>query len=195
MTRANPMGIGSVDAGVERRPRMFIDALNKVSRPDVLEVGTLRSQPDRPTHHTAWLPDAVWTRADIAQDQDVDVIADAHDLAPFEDESFDGAVAIAVWEHLERPWLAAKAFARVLRPGGYVYVCTHQTFPLHGYPSDFFRFSDRALSLLFEDAGLEVVEAGYVYRAKIVPPKEVTVWDPNAPAWLCVDVLARKPDA
>jgi 2-polyprenyl-3-methyl-5-hydroxy-6-metoxy-1,4-benzoquinol methylase len=45
---------------------------------------------------------------------------------------FDALVAVAVFEHLERPWIAAKEVARVLKPGGFAYVSTHQTFPLHG---------------------------------------------------------------
>lgn len=158
----------------------------------VLELGTLRWEADRPTHHKEWRPDAEWTLSDVAAGTDVDVVADAHDLVPFDDEAFDSAVAVSVWEHLRRPWTAAHALARVVRPGGSIYVATHQTFPIHGYPDDYFRFSDKALALIFEDAGFDTVGVGYSYRCHIKPPPAVTRWNPGAESWLNVDYFGIK---
>jgi SAM-dependent methyltransferase len=88
------------------------------------------------------------------------VTADLHVLPQDWARRFDALVAVAVFEHLERPWIAAKEVARVLKPAGWCYISTHQTFPLHGYPSDFFRFSKEALALIFCDADLHVEEVG-----------------------------------
>lgn len=159
---------------------------------EILELGTLRWEANRPTHHMEWFEDADWTLADTQEGIDSDIATDAHHLTEFGDERFDSVIAVSVWEHLERPWLAAEAVARVMRPGATLYIATHQTFPIHGYPDDFFRFSDRALRLIFEDAGLEVIDAGYSYRAQIVPPAVVTRWNPHAEAWLNVDLVAVK---
>jgi hypothetical protein len=74
-----------------------------------------------------------------------------------------------------------------------LFVCTHQTFPLHGYPHDYFRFSAEALAGIFDDAGFEILDGGYTYPASIIPPAEVTRWNPGAAAYLNVDVLARAP--
>jgi SAM-dependent methyltransferase len=118
------------------------------------------------------VPRSNYVMADVDTGADVDAVADLHALPQDWAGRFDALVAVAVFEHLERPWIAAKEVARVLKPGGFAYVSTHQTFPLHGYPSDFFRFSKEALALIFKDAGLHVAEVGYEHRAKITAPNE-----------------------
>jgi SAM-dependent methyltransferase len=159
----------------------------------ILELGTLRWGAE-PTHHKAWIPEGRWTLADISDGPDVDVVADAHALTDtFREAAFDVYIACSTYEHLERPWIAARSAYDVLTPGGIVYVDTHQTFPIHGYPDDFFRFSDRALALIFEDAGFITLEVGYTYPCTITPPAEVTVWNPAAPSWLNVNIAAQKP--
>lgn len=178
------MRIGPTDT--DHVTPLFIDRLAKTKRPDVLELGTRRWE-DRPTHHAAWVPVlGSHVMSDVTEGTDVDVVADAHDLAPFGDGSFDAVIAVSVWEHLARPWIAAQAVARVLRPGGLAYIATHQTFPIHGYPSDYFRFSTEALDLLFTDAGLTMLGVGYCYPCKIQPGPEVTRWNSAAPAFLNV---------
>ena len=110
---------------------------------------------------------------------------------------FDAFVAMAVWEHLRRPWLAAEEVARVLAPGGICYIETHQTFPLHGFPHDYFRFSREALAGIFADAGLVVIGTEYKWRSKIIAPPElvpdVDAWNAEWPSWLNVALAARKP--
>ena len=172
----------------------------------VLELGTLRWEKDRPTHHREWSPEAAWTLSDVEAGTDVDVVADAHDLVrfrpmegeagpPFHVEQFDAYVAVSVYEHLMRPWVAAEQAYSVLKPGGILYVATHQTFPLHGYPHDYFRFSREALEMIFEDAGMEILASGYAYPCRIEPPPEVTRWNraPDVEAYLNVEVFARRP--
>lgn len=170
--------------------------------PHVLELGTRRSDPEFPTHHREWLPGARWVMADAYEGTDVDVIADAHDLqstfrpvdSPVDLSPFDFVIAVAVWEHLARPWIAAQSVADILRPGGWVYIATHQTFPLHGYPSDYFRFSREALEVIFADAGFDEITTGYAYRCTIEPPAEVTRWNraPDVEAWLNVELVGRR---
>jgi len=177
----------------------LVSWLATLFEPKIIEVGTLRQEPANPTHHTAWAPHGEWTKVDAYPGQDVDIVDDAHHLTMIRPDTdglgtlFDAYVACSLFEHLERPWVAMQAAAAVVRPGGLVYVQTHQTFPIHGYPSDFFRFSTGALRVIMEDAGLDVLHVGYMYPAKIIPPAEVTRWNPAAEAWLNVEALARKP--
>lgn len=178
------MLIGSTDT--DHVTPGFTEALAAMSSPAVLEIGTRRWQGDLPTHHGAWMPeDACLIKTDCTEGYDVDIVTDAHHL-DFPSDVFDAVIAVSVWEHLKRPWIAAYEVARVLRPGGHAYVATHQSFPIHGYPDDYWRFTDAGLDLLFADAGLDTVAVGYSYPCTIDPGVEVTRWNPTAPAFLTV---------
>ena len=167
----------------------------------VLETGTRRADPAHCSHvHHLFpgVPRENYLMADMQPGIDVDVIADAHALPAAWTNRFDAYVSHSVFEHLARPWLAAHEVARVLAPGGFCHVMTHQAFPLHGHPSDYFRFSTEALRLLFEDAGLDVIEVGYKGRVKILlPPSLLPVhqydsWNEEWPSYAYVALLAEK---
>jgi SAM-dependent methyltransferase len=167
-----------------------------------LEVGTLQSVPDRPTHSRFGFPflaDSQYVKCDIAPGPDVDVVADVHCLPAEWTDKYGAFIANAVWEHLKRPWIAAKEVARILSPGGIFLIESHQTFPIHGYPSDYFRFSKEALTLILEDAGLEISAIDYIDRTiiipppHIVPPEHVESWNLENPSYLIVMACGRKP--
>jgi SAM-dependent methyltransferase len=167
----------------------------------VLEIGTKQSIEGRATHAMQLFPQVPrsnYLMADVEAGADVDVIADLHALPQDWANRFNAVVAVAVFEHLERPWIAAREVARVLVPGGFCYISTHQTFPLHGYPSDFFRFSKEALALIFRDAGMHVSECAYEHRAKITAPNEFIAlsyqdeWNATFPSYMVVNLFAEK---
>jgi len=176
-------------------PGMFYDRLRAMDAPSVLEMGTLRWEAGRPTHHKAEVPHAgEYVMTDVAPGTDVDVVSDAHAMHhDLEGKEFDAIISVSVWEHLKRPWVAAHELALCLKPGGFAMVMTHQTFPIHGYPDDYFRFSDMAMNVLFEDAGLTTIKSGYEYPCKIQPPVEVKRWNPAASAYLNVVWYGEKP--
>lgn len=181
------MAIGTTTPSLEAR---FVDRLQRLDAPRVLELGTMRWEADRPTHHARWLPPGTeHVMGDVLAGPDVHAVCDAHHL-PWPDQTFDAAIAVAIWEHLVRPWVAADELARVLRPGGAAIVVTHQTFPLHGYPHDYFRFSTEALASLFAPPAWESCDTAYAYPCAIVPGPEVTRWNPAAEAFLNVEALA-----
>lgn len=159
----------------------------------ILEVGT-RKWGLESTHHRALFPNASgYVMSDFMDGEDVDVVSDLHDLNEFGDDSFDGFYAASVFEHVQFPWVAAAAIYRVLKPGGWCYVATHHTFPVHGYPSDYNRWTDNGLRALFEWNLFEVESAAMNTRCTILKPAEVPVWDDHAPAFIGVSVFARKP--
>lgn len=133
---------------------------------------------------------AQWITTDI-EGSDVDIRADLHVIDQHVGE-LDGIFSPATLEHIERPWVAMIAMGRALKPGGALFLHTHQTFPLHGYPHDYYRFSTEALKSLCFDAGLEVVSAGYDNACSIVPPASVEVWNDIAESYLNVNVCAVK---
>jgi SAM-dependent methyltransferase len=183
------------------RDRFAAAAAGLGSEARVLEIGTKQSIEGRPTHTMhlfPHVPRSNYLMADVEAGADVDLVADLHALPPDWANRFNALVAVAVFEHLERPWIAAREVARVLSPGGFCLVSTHQTFPLHGYPSDFFRFSKEALALIFRDAGLNVVECEYEHRAKISAPNEFIPlsyqdeWNATFPSYMVVNLFAEK---
>lgn len=188
----DPMGIS--DSSIHGSAEVaFRQALSGLQSPRVLELGTMRSNPSFPTHHAVWLPEeSTHVMSDAFNGMDVDVVADAHGLSPFQDEEFDAVIAVSVWEHLERPWIAADAVHRVLKEGGLVYIATHQTFPIHGYPSDYFRFSVEALNVLFGAPKFQHFQGNYMFPCRIIPPPEVVRWNPGAPSFLNVECFAKK---
>lgn len=168
----------------------------------VLEVGTRRSDPTRSTHSRdafPWVPHEDYVRLDVRDGLDVDMLGDLHALPPEWNDRFGCFIADAVFEHLERPWIAAREVARILKPGAPFLVVTHQCFPIHGHPNDFFRFSKEALRLIFEDAGLVVDAAEYGDQCMIVPPEHIVPyemledWNRTYPSYVMVRATGRKP--
>jgi SAM-dependent methyltransferase len=146
----------------------FLESV-KQGRPRVLELGTKRSIPDRPTHHKVWVPNASeFLMTDIEAGADVDFVCDAHVLGDLGVSEFDAVISCSTFEHFQKPWVVAEQIYRVLRPGGLVFVQTHQSFPVHGFPSDFYRFTKEALRTLFADSGRwETLETDYEFPCSV----------------------------
>ncbi|WP_448207498.1 hypothetical protein [Azospirillum sp. sgz302134] len=108
---------------------------------------------------------------DIHAAPNVDVVGDAHYIDELIGRDAAGAVfSLSVMEHLAQPWLFAYGVNRALQVGGLTYHLTHQSWPLHEEPNDFWRFSDEGLKVLFGPAmGFEVVAAGLTSRVRIYP--------------------------
>ena len=146
----------------------FKNEAKKLSKTDytVLEIGTRRWVESKPTHHKIWFPDATYRMTDIQDGLDVDIVSDIHCLSKtFNEESFDIIVACSVFEHLQYPHKAAEEILKVLKKGGLFFVQTHQTFQVHGYPSDYFRYTTEGLKVLFEKAS--EVQANYEFPCEI----------------------------
>jgi len=99
---------------------------------------------------------------DIAPGPNVDVVGDAHELSRLlSPNSFDAAMSLSVFEHLAMPWKVVIELNRVLKPGGLVFIQTHQTFPLHDEPWDFWRISADAWPALFNaKTGFRIIDSG-----------------------------------
>lgn len=142
--------------------------------------------------HSAHVAHAEWIGTDIEAGGGVAIVSDLCRIHEATDERFDAVFSPATLEHIERPWVAMHAIGQVLKPGGTLYLHTHQTFPLHGYPSDHFRFSTEALRTMCYDSGLAVLDAGYDNPCTITPPPGVAVWNTVAESYLNVTICAVK---
>ena len=138
-------------------------------------------------------PHAIWVGTDIDDGDGVDIVGDLQELWRNVDKKFDAVFSQATLEHIERPWVAVHSRCSMLRPGGVLYIQSHHTFPIHGYPSDYFRFSDEALKVMVRDSGLIVIESGYSHPCFIKPPEGMPAWNELAKSYLNVAVCAVKP--
>jgi len=106
------------------------------------------------------LAQAQYVGFDYYPGPNVDVAGDAHRLSELVEGRFDVVYSTAVFEHLAMPWVVAEEIARVLKPGGMVFIETHFSYSSHERPWHFFQFSDMGLRALFSPAlGFECVEA------------------------------------
>lgn len=179
---------------VRGRIRAFIESHAGKLGDDVLEIGSRLHRPE------AWwivnrdLARGQWTGMDFQPGDGVDVVADMHAMPPEWEGRFSGVLCSEVLEHVARPWKALPQVFDVLRPGGWLVVTTLTAFPLHGYPDDFYRYTESGLRVLLEDAGFVDVQTSgggeTVFRLN----------DHGEPGWvtrkcpLHVFAVARKPE-
>lgn len=144
-----------------------------------------------------WVP-AGWDYSgfDIMAGPNVDVVGDAHALSRhYPADSFDAVMAFSVLEHLLMPWKFVIELNRVLKPGAIGMFTTHQCWPLHDEPWDFWRYSDKAWTGLLNPAtGFEIVAARMGEPAYVVPQRcaPATAFPEQPGAALASFVLFRK---
>ena len=146
----------------------FRERARRLEAPRVLELGTARAIPERSTMHRDLVPHAAeFLGTDLVPGADVDIVADVHRLSAAAGEgAFDVILSFSTFEHLKYPHRAAHEVLKTLTVGGLVFVQTHQAFPLHAYPADYFRYTREALAALFgETMGFRVEATGYDYPA------------------------------
>lgn len=112
-----------------------------------------------------------YTGMDVLPGPNVDVVGDAHKLSQvFPHQRFDAMMAFSVIEHILMPWKFAIELNRVLNTGALGILTTHQAWPVHDAPWDFWRFSNTSWAALFNEAtGFEVVSAALGERMYLVP--------------------------
>lgn len=77
-----------------------------------------------------------------------DVLGVGQDL-PFRDNTFDGALSLAVLEHVDDPFRCARELIRVVKPGGRIMAIVPFLQAEHGYPSHYFNCTRFGLQRLF----------------------------------------------
>ncbi len=125
---------------------------------EVIDIGgSLRIRGNWVTHDYDWLKPAVekvtYKILDPVPDFNPDIVGDIHAL-PFPDNAVSAFLCIAVMEHIENPYQAAKELYRTLKPGGMCYVYVPFLYPYHaerGYYGDFWRYTEEALRHIFKD--------------------------------------------
>ena len=96
---------------------------------------------------------------DLAPGPNVDLVpADPFSWAEIASGSFDVVISGQTFEHNPYPWVTLAEIARVLRPGGVVFVTAPSRGPVHRFPLDCWRFYPDSAAALCGYVGLELVE-------------------------------------
>ena len=103
----------------------------------------------------------------------IDLVGSADDL-PLEAGSVEAILSSQVIEHLPDPDKAIAEAARVLKPGGLMFLSYPYLYPIHAPPWDFARLSQFAMDRMLATHGLELVErrtlGGFWYLLGAVTP-------------------------
>jgi SAM-dependent methyltransferase len=124
----------------------------------------------------------------------VDLVVDCHRLTDkVLPESFDVVWSDATLEHLINPHVAVSEMARVLKIGGFCVHITHQTFPLHAFPYDYWRFSTDAMKSLFcKEFGFEMIDSQYCWPVRMISCIGHPAPPATEPCFIHTMVIARK---
>jgi hypothetical protein len=138
---------------VRGKIRRYIEEQSDKLGDNVLEIGS------RMTNAKSWwivnrdLGCGAWTGLDMQPGHGVDVVADIHSLPESWAGRYSSVLCSEVLEHVARPWIALPKLREVIKPGGWIIVTTLTSFPIHGFPDDYYRYTQSGLKLLLEDAG------------------------------------------
>jgi hypothetical protein len=191
-----------VDAGknfsekdpVQEVMHQFVRHLRSLEHGRVLEIGSRA----RSGHvYKSMVPECLqYVGLDILPGPNVDTVGDAHKLSRlFPRDCFDSVFSIAVFEHLIMPWLVALEMNKVMKVGAVGLIVTHQTFPLHEMPWDFWRYSTHTWRALFnKSTGFEIIDARMGEPVAIVGNvwNAITQGFDQASAYMSSQVLFRK---
>jgi SAM-dependent methyltransferase len=114
--------------------------------------------------------------------ENIHVHSPLHDI-PFGAGYFDAVICNAVLEHIENPEQVVAEFARVLRPGGALYLCVPFMQPEHLDPTDFQRYTIDGLAALVRRHGFDVREAGAMHSVYTTLAWIFMEWLRPFPGW------------
>ena len=104
-----------------------------------------------------FFPGKVYIGCDMRAGLGVDRIEDVHCLR-LKSSSIGTVLIFDTLEHVENVHKAMEEIYRVLKPGGAVIMSSVMKFPIHEYPSDYWRFTPKAFELLLKRFSVYEVE-------------------------------------
>ena len=165
----------------------------------ILELGTKRSNPKYPTHRKDYfkhITNLEYIMTDYQSGLDVDVKCDLHQINnTFENESFDLILSFSTFEHFKYPQLVSHNLMKILKIGGRILISTHQSFPLHGYKYDYYRFSREAIKSIFsKKMNFITITSYFTHNCVIIPHDNIKTWNDLAESYLNVFYIGEKID-
>jgi len=165
----------------------------------ILELGTKRSIKNCPTNKKELfnnIENIEYIMTDYQHGIDVDILCDLHKINNiFAEESFDLIISCSTFEHLKYPQLCSHNLMKILKIGGRIFIQTHQSYPLHGYKYDYFRFSREAFKSIFSKKMNFTTITSYFTDMCVIIPHNITInWNNVAESYLNVVYIGEKND-
>jgi SAM-dependent methyltransferase len=124
------------------------DLTRAVELPDpIVEFGSMQVEADQNGDFRPLFPGRDYTGTDMRQGPGVDRIEDLRALS-YGDGDVGTALCLDTLEHCEDPPAACRELHRVVADGGVCVISSVMLFAIHGYPSDYFRFTPEAFRSL-----------------------------------------------
>jgi SAM-dependent methyltransferase len=134
----------------DRNQRLFLERLVPAVTGPVIEIGA--KDYGSTTSFRDLYRGVEYVGADLESGKGVDVVVDlTSGLGELKEGWFALAICCSVLEHTPKPWAMAANITRLLRPGGVLYLSVPWVWRYHAYPDDYFRFSPRAVPVLFPE--------------------------------------------
>jgi SAM-dependent methyltransferase len=128
-----------------------------VSEP-IYEIGSYRVEgQEQFADLRPFFPGKVYVGCDMRPGLGVDRVEDVHCLK-IKRNSIGTMLIFDTLEHVENVLQAVREIHRVLKPGGMVIISSVMNFPIHDYPSDYWRFTPKAFELLLRRFAVAEVE-------------------------------------
>jgi FkbM family methyltransferase len=132
--------------------------LNPGQKYQVVDFGSRISKAGHPNHRNALSGFEIeYTGVDVRAGDNVDVVMEQPYVIPLPDQSADVVLSGQVFEHVPFFWVAFLEMARVLRPGGFIFLTAPSRGHIHSHPYDGWRFYPDAYRALAAFANLRLV--------------------------------------
>lgn len=121
----------------------------------VLEIGSLDNGDGKATSLREFYSGNEYYGIDIQAGNNVDIVLDICDYDKFNESELweqQGSAliySISVFEHLSKPWIAARHIKYLLQKNGLLFIAVPWVWRYHPYPDDYFRYSFSGIKSLF----------------------------------------------
>lgn len=130
----------------------------------IVEIGSFRvSGQEKRANLRSIFPKKQFIGCDIRNGPGVDRIENVENLS-FKNESVGTVLILDTLEHVQNCFKALDEIYRVLKKDGIVILSSVMEFPIHDYPSDYWRFTPAAIKLLLGKFPIKFI--GYQGKAK-----------------------------
>jgi SAM-dependent methyltransferase len=110
-----------------------------------------------------------YTGIDLAPGNNVDLVLDSPYRLPLATASLDVFISGQAFEHVEFFWLTWLEMARVVKPGGLIFLIAPSRGPEHRYPVDCWRFYPDGYAALAKYAAMDLLEVSTDWQPDAAP--------------------------